>query len=83
MDVLICEEVDDMTLRDILSIISKIDKISIHAYGGYVLFDGVHADLKKPVQKRIIDKYLDNKIDRVRAYNDVILVLLQEDEADD
>ena len=65
-----------MTLYDVLSVISDIDKISIHSDSGYVLFDGVKMDLDEPVKKCIIKDYLENPVDQIRAYQDFIIILL-------
>lgn len=65
-----------MTLYDILSVISDIDKVSIHANSGYVLFDGFKMDLDKPVKKLLIRDHLKDPINQIRAYNDTIIILL-------
>jgi hypothetical protein len=65
-----------MTLGNILSIISDIDKISIHANSGYVLFDGVKMDLDKPVKKLIIKDHLEDPVDQIRSFNDTTIILL-------
>ena len=67
-----------MTLGNILSMISDIDKISIHANSGYVLFDGVKMDLDEPVKKLIIRDHLEDPVDQIRAYQDFIIILLGE-----
>ena len=65
-----------MTLYDILSTISYMDKVSIHANSGYVLFDGVKDDLENPINKVVISSHLNTKVNRVRACNNTIIILL-------
>ncbi len=65
-----------MTLYDALSVISDIDKISIHANSGYVLFDGVKMDLDTPVKKLIIKDHLEDPVDQIRSFNDTTIILL-------
>jgi len=65
-----------MTLYDVLSIISDIDKVSIHANSGYVLFDGFKMDLNKPVKKRIIRDHLADPVDQIRSFNNTTIILL-------
>lgn len=65
-----------MTLYNVLSIISDIDKVSIHAGSGYVLFDGVKMDLDTPVKKLIIRDHLKDPVDQIRSFNDTTIILL-------
>lgn len=65
-----------MMLNNILSMISDIDKISIHSNSGYVLFDGVKMDLDTPVKKMIIRDHLTDPVDQIRSFNDTTIILL-------
>lgn len=66
-----------MTLKNVLDLINKYDKVSIHNSVGYVVFDGMATGLSTPVMKKIISEYLDNTVDQIRPYNDTLVILLK------
>lgn len=65
-----------MTLYDVLSVISDIDKISIHSNSGYVLFDDVKFEIDTPVKKMIIREHLEDPVNQIRSFNDTTIILL-------
>ena len=68
-----------MTLSNLLSTISAIDDISIHNGQGEVVFNGMCGDYRATSNEDIVNRYANVSVDRVRAYNDVIVILLCEE----
>ncbi len=69
-----------MTLENILSTISARDDISIQSgdlvevNGTGILFNGKCADFRSTCENA--HKYLDKKVDAIRAYKSIIVILL-------
>ena len=62
-----------LTLRDVLSLISAMDSITIQDTKGEVVFDGKCSDFRVTTDRRDL---LSQPVDRIRAYKDVILILM-------
>lgn len=61
-----------MILRDVLNLISNNDKVSIHSDDGQVLFDDFVYNLGETINQDCLNK----PISRIRAYKDIIIILL-------
>lgn len=63
----------DLTLSDVLSLISAMDLISIHDADGEVVFDGKCSDFRATTHRRDL---LSQPVDRIRGYRDNIVILM-------
>lgn len=61
-----------MTLKSMLDLVNKYDKISIHSETGNVIFDG---EMKELLHSEI-SEYLDHKVDQIRPYHDILIIAL-------
>lgn len=66
-----------MPLSKIISMISAIDKISIHDGQGVVRYNGPCADFRATMSEKDKTELLESDVDQIRAYDNVIVLLLK------
>ena len=66
-----------MPLSKVISMISAIDKISIHDGQGVVRYNGPCSDFRANISEKDKTELLESDVDRIRAYDNVIILLLK------
>ena len=68
------ESSSSKTLGEVLSTFSDLDKICIRDKSGFTFFEGYKRDTEKPVQQRILKKYLDLEVERIEKYKETSII---------